>query len=123
MAERLGKTDTCRPGVRTQDRGDRKGITVFARPALQRENLVHLERVESCIRDRFGLSADDLVLVSEEPGRRPGYPKVLTSILFWTADQQRYRLVVFKPVAAVGMEDLPIAWLLPTLRDDGGDCC
>lgn len=96
---------------------------MFARNASHRGNLAHLEQVEVWTRLRFGLADRDIVLVSEEAGRLPGYPQRLTVVQFWTADGQRYRFVVFKPVALVTEADLPIEWLLPALRDEGGECC
>lgn len=89
-----------------------------------RTNLEHLERVERLTRDRFGLRGADLVIVSEEIGRKPGFPPLETLVLFWVADGQRYRFRIFKPVAQVTVEDIPIKWMLPSLLDDGtSDCC
>ena len=96
---------------------------MFRRPAARPGNLAELERVEALVRARFGLDPADLVFVSEEDPRRPGYPALETVVLFW-AGGERHRLRVFRPVAEVGAQDLPPAWLRPALLDDGeGDCC
>lgn len=96
---------------------------MFQRLGGNPDNLVHLERVEDEIRARFGLVDDDLVLVSEAASGLPGFPDLDTTIRFWS-DGQRYRVRVFKPVRDVAAADLPVAWLKPSLVDDGdADCC
>lgn len=96
---------------------------MFRRTAARPANLAELERVEALVRARLGIDSADLVFVSEEQPRRPGYPARETVVLFWAAGT-RHRLRVFRPVAEVGAEDLPPAWLRPALVDDGeGDCC
>lgn len=96
---------------------------MFRRAAARPGNLAHLECVEALTRARFGLDPADLVFVSEEAPRSPGYPPLETVVLFW-AGGERHRLRVFRPVAEVGPGDLPPAWLRPALRDDGeGECC
>jgi len=87
-------------------------------------NLVHLRRIEADLRRRFGLRAADIVLVSEEAPGLPGFPGTQTTARFWDAQGRRYRLRVFKPAAEVGPADMPPAFLLPALIDDGDpDCC
>jgi nitrate reductase delta subunit len=95
------------------------------RPAIGKpENLEHLQRVERFTRDRFALCSTDLVIVSEEVSRKPGFPPLETLVVFWTQDGQRYRFRIFKAVAQVDAADIPIAWMLPSLLDDGtADCC
>jgi hypothetical protein len=96
---------------------------MFRRLAGDPGNLAHLQRIEASVRARFGLSEAALVLVREEPGRLPGFPPRLTAVRFWHGGD-RYRLTLFKPPAEVAETDLPVAWLLPSLRDDGdADCC
>ncbi len=96
---------------------------MFRRARVGRDRLGHLERVEDWTRQRFGLPAEAIVIVSESPGQLPGYPPLETTVLFWTGDE-RYRLRIFKPVAEVCESDLPVAWLLPSLLDDGeAGCC
>ncbi len=87
-------------------------------------NLAHLDRVEALVRARFALAPDLLVLVAEERTRLPGFPPAETVVRFWTGPDTRYRLRFFKPAAGVAPADLPPAWLLPSLIDDGDpDCC
>lgn len=97
---------------------------MFQRLGGRTGNLAQLDRIECLVRARFELDAADLVLVSEEPGRLPGFPPWDTTVRFWSGDGVRYRLRVFKPAAEVDAADLPVAWLLPGLIDDGEpDCC
>ncbi len=96
---------------------------MFRRLAGDPANLVHLQRIEASVRVRFAVPEGALVLVREEPGRLPGFPPRLTTVRFWIGED-RYRLTLFKPPAEVTETDLPVAWLLPSLRDDGdADCC
>ena len=86
--------------------------------------LAALGRVEVLVRQRYGLGEDQLVLVSEEPGREPGMPGAATTILFWAEDGVRRRIRLFKPARDVRAADLPPRWLNGALRDDGeADCC
>lgn len=89
------------------------------------EHIEALERVERWTRARFTLTPDTAVLVSEVACTLPGCPPRETVVAFWTADGKRYRFKLFKPVAEVVHDDLPIAWLLQTLIDDGDsvECC
>ena len=97
---------------------------MFQRLGGRPENLNHLKRIEAAVRDRFGLSDDSLVLVSEERGQAPGFPPLDTQIRFWTDPKTRYRLRIVKPVRDITPSDLPVSWLLPSLKDDGDpDCC
>jgi len=96
---------------------------MFRRAGAAQGRLGDLERVEVWVRARFGLRPDDVVLVSETPGRAPGYPPLETTVLFW-AGGERHRLRIFKPVADVAEADIPVGWLLPALLDDGeAGCC
>ncbi|MHA6344381.1 hypothetical protein [Roseivivax sp. CAU 1761] len=96
---------------------------MFGRLSGDPGNLAHLRRIEAALRVRYGLPAESLVLVREEPGRLPGFPPRQTVIRFWIGPE-RYRLTLFTPAAQVAETDLPVAWLLPSLRDDGeADCC
>lgn len=97
---------------------------MFSRRKAGRDTLAHLDRIEAWVRDRFGVPDDQIVLVSEEEGRVPGFPPRLTTVLFWMGRDDRYRFRVFKPAAEVERSDLPLAWLRPALVDDGdADCC
>ena len=96
---------------------------MFRRASTSRDKLADLERVEAWTRARFGLHPDAVVIVTESPARQPGYPPLETTVLFWIGGE-RYRFTVFKPVAEVVEGDVPIAWLLPSLLDDGeAGCC
>ena len=96
---------------------------MFQRLAGDPRNLVHLHRIEAAVRDRFALVPDALVLVREDLTRLPGFPPREVVIRFWI-DETRYRLRIFRPAAEITGADLPVAWLLPGLIDDGDpDCC
>lgn len=82
-----------------------------------------LVRVEDLVRDRFAVAAEDLVLVSEDRGAKPGYPDHETNLVFWKGSS-RYRIKLFKRLAEVDATDLPVRWLLPVYEDNGdNDCC
>lgn len=96
---------------------------MFARFGDTVPDVSALERAESLVCTRYGLSPSDLVLVREEAGRLPGEPSVMTTVLFWKKEN-RHRVRVFKPVTALSDTDLPDAWVVGALLDDGGaDCC
>lgn len=96
---------------------------MFARLKAKAPDLDALERAEALVRARYHLSAETLVLVNEEPGRLPGQPAAMTTILFWKGDT-RHRLRLFKRVADVVVDDLPPGWVAGALRDEGDpDCC
>jgi nitrate reductase delta subunit len=83
-------------------------------------------RVESWVRSRFSLSDAAVVMVAEVECQMPGCPPIETIAAFWGEDGTRYRFKIFKPVAKVVEDDLPISWLLPSLVDYGElgcDCC
>jgi len=96
---------------------------MFRRLAQGRDTLADISRVEALVRDRFRIAPDDIVLVSQDPGTKPGFPPLETNVIFWKA-AKRYRLKIFAPIAAVADADLPVAWLLPALEDTGeAGCC
>ena len=75
------------------------------------------------MRDRFRIAESELILVSQDAGRAPGFPPLETNVVFWH-NGKRYRLKLFAPVADVRDADLPIGWLLPSLEDNGeAGCC
>ena len=97
---------------------------MFAGRSADRPQVADLERIEALVRARFGVGGDDIVLITQEPGRDPGMPESMTTILFWTGRQTRHRLRLFKPAADVRPADLPPSWLRGALVDDGeSDCC
>lgn len=96
---------------------------MFQNLRAPRENLVHLARIEREVRTRFALEEPDIVLVSEDRGTLPGFPALSTTVRFWKGPQ-RYRLRVFRAARDVVPSDIPVAWLLRSLRDEGEpDCC
>ena len=96
---------------------------MFRRLGAGKDTLEDITRVESLIRERFDIPASEIILVSEDPGLKPGFPPKETNAVFWKRET-RYRLKIFSPVAAVTPEDLPLRWLLPSLEDTGElDCC
>lgn len=85
-----------------------------------------MDRVREWTRARFGLGAEDAVLVAEMACALPGCPPLETVIAFWTADARRHHFKVFKPVSEVLPDDLPLAWLKDALAVADGfecDCC
>ena len=83
-------------------------------------------RVEAWVRARFSLGAASAVMVAEVECQMPGCPPIETIAAFWGEDETRYRFKIFKPVADVVEDDLPVSWLLPSLVDYGElgcDCC
>jgi len=96
---------------------------MFRRLAPATDNLQDISRVEAILRERFDVDQNEIILVSEDPGIKPGFPPFETNMIFWK-DETRYRLKVFTKVADVTDRDVPIKWLLPSLEDAGeGDCC
>ncbi len=96
---------------------------MFKRFGPGKDVLEDISRVEGLVRERFRVEDSEIILVSEDPGAKPGYPPLETNVIFWK-DDTRYRLKIFSPVASVMGADLPIGWLLPALEDNGeGDCC
>ena len=95
---------------------------MFGRVVPSQENLACLERVEGWTRSIFDLTSHDLVMVSQDPGRWPGFPPLQTTVLFWH-EEERFKIVFFKPVAEVLVADMPLAWMRPALRDFGDECC
>lgn len=96
---------------------------VFRRFRPSNNILEDISRVEGLIRERFRIEDTEVILVSEDPGAKPGFPPLETNVIFWKNDK-RYRLKVFSPVSNVMGADIPISWLLPSLEDSGdGDCC
>ena len=96
---------------------------MFRRLGPEKDTLGDISRVEGLVRDHFGIPRSEIILVSQDPGIRPGFPRHETNVIFWKAER-RYRLKVFAPVAKVKDTDLPVRWLLPALEDNGDvDCC
>ena len=84
-----------------------------------------VERVEEWTRERFKLSKEAAVSVSEVACSLPGCAPLETVVMFWIAEQ-RYQFKLFKPVAEVVADDLPYVWLRDALavqEGAGWDCC
>ncbi len=92
----------------------------------ERKGRAHLDAVESVrerTRERFKLADDEVVLVTEVARTLPGCPPLETVVAFWTADGTRHHYKVFKPVEAVGDDDIPPAWLKGSLAlVEGVEC-
>ena len=96
---------------------------MFRRLGPGKDTLEDISRVEVLVRERFRIGDSDLILVSQDPGARPGFPPHETNVIFWK-NETRYRLKIFAPVSEVMDADLPVDWLLPSLEDTGdADCC
>ena len=96
---------------------------MFRRLGAKKNTLSDIARVEDIIRERFGILESEIILVSEDPGLKPGFPPKETNAVFWK-QETRYRLKIFSPVADVRTDDIPLKWLLPALEDTGElDCC
>lgn len=96
---------------------------MFRRLGPEKDTLADISRVEVLVRERFGIPESEIILVSQDPGAKPGFPPQETNVIFWK-NQTRYRLKIFAPVATVGHADIPVGWLLPSLEDNGdADCC
>lgn len=96
---------------------------MFRRLGPGKNTLGDISRVEGLVRQHFSIPESEIILVSQDPGIRPGFPPQETNVIFWKAER-RYRLKVFAPVADVQNADLPVRWLLPVLEDNGDiDCC
>jgi len=78
------------------------------------ERTAAADRVRDWTRERFMLSADATVMVSEVTCAVPGCPPLETVVVFWT-DLGRHHFKVFKPLAQVGEDDLPPAFMKSAL--------
>lgn len=81
-----------------------------------------LERVRAWTRARFSLDEEVAVMVAELACTLPGCPPRETVIAFWTAPDRRHHFKIFKPVAEIGGDDLPPAWLKDALVVAEGEC-
>ena len=95
---------------------------------LRRPNAADPEaiaRVREWVRERFKLSADAAIMVSELSCRVPGCPPLETVVAFWENDA-RHHFKLFKPVAEVTSDNLPFAWMKESLivpEGFGCECC
>lgn len=89
-------------------------------------HLQALDRVTQWTHERFKLSADVVILVTELSCEVPGCPPLETVVAFWTLDETPHRFKLFKPAMAVVEDDIPYAWLMKSLIVSEGfsdDCC
>jgi nitrate reductase delta subunit len=97
----------------------------FGRARNGPAHLEALDRVKAWTRQRFKLSAETAILVSELECRLPGCPPLETVIAFWENDK-RHHFKLFKPVAQVALDDLPFTWMKSELivpDDFSCECC
>jgi nitrate reductase delta subunit len=90
------------------------------------DHLAAIQRVQAWTRERFNLTNENTVLVSEVSCGLPGCPPLETVVVFWTAADRRHQFKVFKPVAELIIDDLPPAWLRDALtasESDLPECC
>lgn len=90
------------------------------------EHLQALDRVKEQTRERFRLSVQDVILVSQVTCSLPGCPPLETVVAFWTSDTRRHHFKIFKPVQEVVEDDLPFVWLMNSLLvsdEYADDCC
>jgi hypothetical protein len=89
------------------------------------QHLESLNRVREWTRCRFALPEQASIVVAEMACAVPGCPPRETMIVFWV-DDRRHHIKLFKPVVEVCEEDLPPAWLMPSLAASDAldcDCC
>ena len=82
-------------------------------------------RVREWVRERFKLTADTAIMVSEVTCNLPGCPPLETVVAFWE-NEQRHHFKLFKPVAEVTFDNLPFAWMKADLvvpEGFGCECC
>ena len=83
------------------------------------------DRVRDWTRARFKLADDETIMISEIACAVPGCPPIETHIVFWTA-LGRHHFKIFKPLADVTEDDLPLAFMKNALVARDGeecDCC
>jgi nitrate reductase delta subunit len=83
----------------------------FRRPP---DHFAAIDRVRDWTRQRFKLTADATIMVSQIACAVPGCPPIETVAVFWTA-AGRHHFKVFKPVAEVVEDDLPPAFMKDAL--------
>ena len=87
------------------------------------EHLAAVERIKDWTRARFSLQDTDTILVTESVTRLPGAPPRETIVAFWNADGRRHHFRAFKPLAEVGEDDVPPAWMKESLTLSQGIEC
>jgi nitrate reductase delta subunit len=101
------------------------GTTKLRSPRASPEKDEALTRVRQWTRERFKLTDDAAILVTEIACGLPGCPPLETVVVFWIAET-RHHFKFFKPVREVVFDDFPPAWLRQALAVPDGfecDCC
>jgi hypothetical protein len=91
--------------------------------ARSQKRLDAATRVKRWTRERFSLSPQATILVSELESAQPGFPPLSTVVAFWTGERKHYHFRVFKPLEDVTEDDLPPAWYLDALAVTEGTQC
>jgi len=91
--------------------------------APSQDRLEAATRVKRWTRERFSLSSDITLLVSEVESAAPGFPPLATVVVFWTPERKHYHWRVFKPLQEVREDDLPPAWYRDALEVPEGAQC
>ena len=84
-----------------------------------------IARVREWVRERFKLSDDATIMVSEITCKLPGCPPLETVVAFWE-NEMRHHFKIFKPLAEVTRDNLPFAWMKESLivpEGFGCECC
>jgi hypothetical protein len=84
-----------------------------------------LEQVREWVRERFKLSPETAILVSEVACNLPGCPPLETIVAFWDSEQ-RHHFKLFKRVQEVTYDNLPYSWMKDQLiapEGFGCECC
>ena len=89
------------------------------------EHIRASRRLKSWTRERFTLTQDNTVMVTELRCSVPGCPPIETVVAFH-ANERWHSFKVFKPLVDVVEDDLPYYWLMDSLAESVGygcDCC
>jgi hypothetical protein len=108
-------------------RGTRSEVSdgLFGSAEKNAEQAQALERVREWVRERFKLSSEAAILVSEVACNLPGCPPLETVVAFWE-NEQRHHFKLFKKVEEVSYDNLPFAWMKESLivpEGFGCECC
>jgi hypothetical protein len=125
MGQAVNEYDSALPGwLPGQDKASSPGTLKLGSLKKNPEFLLNLEKVKAWTRERFTLSEEATILVSEISCTIPGCPPLETVVAFWTEDKKLHHFKLFKPLDEVVYDDLPLAWLMDSLADDDGfECC
>ncbi|WP_454856921.1 hypothetical protein [Rhizobium binxianense] len=89
------------------------------------EQIAAVRQIKAWTRERFALSDDVPVMVSEVACGLPGCPPLETIVTFWTTPETRHVFKAFKPAVDVTPDDLPPRWMKNAIISDSDDlsCC